>query len=136
MKYSNKYKNKNHLIKTKNKICSSVLHFGNIGLISLDSKYLNSKELESCKRNILKRIKSKGTLIVKVNPFLGVTSKPFATRMGKGKGMIDKWVLPAKKSMVLFEVKCPEQNITQVKWALNLASNSLSIKTKIVENIF
>lgn len=136
MKYSNKYKNKNHLIKTKNKICSSVLHFGNIGLISLESKYLNSKELESCRRNILKRIKSKGTLIVKINPFLGVTSKPLATRMGKGKGMIDKWVLPTKKSMVLFEVKCPEYNKTQVKWALNLASNSLSIKTKIIENIF
>jgi len=89
MKYTNKYKNKNHLIKNKNKMKSSILHFGNIGLISLENKYLNSKELESCKRNILKRIKSKGTLVVKVNPFLGITAKPLATRMGKGKGMID-----------------------------------------------
>jgi len=136
MKYTNKYKNKNHLIKTKNKICSSTLHFGNIGLISLESKYLNAKELDSCKKNILKRIKSKGTLIMKINPFLGVTTKPLATRMGKGKGMIDFWALPAKKSMVLFEIKCNVCDKDHIKWALELASNSLSIKTKIIKKIF
>lgn len=136
VKYTNKYKNKNHLIKTKNKLCSSVLHFGNIGVIALDTKYLNSKELDSCKKNILKRIKSKGELIVKINPFLGITSKPLATRMGKGKGMIDTWALPVKRGMVLYEVKCPIQNLTQIRWALNLASNSLSIKIKIIEKVF
>lgn len=136
IKYSNKYKNKNHLIKIKKKLSSSTLHFGNVGMIALNAKYLNSNELDSCRKNILKRIKSKGELIVKVNPFLGITSKPLATRMGKGKGMIDTWSLPVKHGMVLFEVRCPVQNLTQIKWALKLASNSLSINIKIIENIY
>lgn len=88
MKYNTKLKNKTHFIKVKNKIKSSTLHFGTIGLIVLKNGYIDSQAFDSCKKNILKRIKSKGKLITKSYPFLGVTSKPIAIRMGKGKGPI------------------------------------------------
>jgi len=136
MKYTNKFKNKTHFIKIKNKINSSKLHFGNIGLISLNSSYLNSKEFDSCKNKILKLIKSKGKLIIKVNPFLGVTSKPIAIRMGKGKGMIDKWVIPTKKGTILFEVVCSKEHLVHIKNSLEIASNNLSISTKIITEYY
>lgn len=136
MKHNNKYQNKNHLINVKNKLTSSTIHFGTIGLISLENNYINSKELESCKKIILKKIKSKGTLIVKTNPFLGVTSKPLATRMGKGKGMISKWVLPAKKGTVIFEIRCNKINLINSKEAFTSIQQNLSVKTKIISNIY
>ena len=139
IKYINKYKNKNHLLKPKNKIISSILTIGTIGIISITTGYLTEKELESCKKNILKKIKNienKKNLIIKRNPFLNQTFKPLATRMGKGKGLITKWLLPIKKGMVLFELKCTKQTETQIKGALKLALHSLSIKTKIIKNIY
>ena len=86
--YKNKYQNKNHLINLKNKIKSSKLHFGSLGIISLENTYFKKKELEAFKRTILKKIKGKGQLIIKITPFLGITGKP-NIRLGKGKGAID-----------------------------------------------
>ena len=59
MKYKNKFQNKTHFINIKNKTNSSTLHFGSIGLMALNNSYIDSKEFESCKKNILKRILKK-----------------------------------------------------------------------------
>ena len=86
MQYSNKYQNKNHLIPVKRKLKGSLLHFGKIGLILVENGYLKDSEWQTCSDSLDKKIKSKGTLVKKVTPFLGVTAKPNGTRMGKGKG--------------------------------------------------
>jgi len=56
--------------------------------------------------------------------------------MGKGKGMIDKWVYPSKRGMVLFEIKCNDALLSYVKNVLKKSSNSLSIKTKVIDNFY
>ena len=107
--------------------------------MSLNKGYINEKELNSCKKIILKKIKfigGKKNLIMKVNPFLGKTFKSLNSRMGKGKGLIEKWILPIKKGMILFEIKCNLKSKIKAQSALNLAANSLSIKTKLIENIY
>lgn len=131
MHYKNKYQNKNHLVKTKNKIKSSKLHFGELGVISLSNEYFSKKELESFKRTISKKIKGKAQLIIKINPFLGITKKP-NIRLGKGKGPIDYWVAPIKKGSILFEIKTDHSNIESIKNILSTIIKKLSFKTKIV----
>lgn len=133
--YKNKYQNKNHLINIKNKIKSSKLHFGSIGIISLETCYFKKKELEAFKRTVLKKIKGKGQLIIKIHPFLGVTSKP-NIRLGKGKGAIDYWVYPVKKGFILFEIKCSPENLISIFNILNILKKKLSFKTKLIKTYY
>lgn len=67
---------------------------GNCGLLSFESKYLVPEEFESIRKLIVRffrknKIKSMFTkpfLFFRVFPYLSLTAKPKAVRMGKGKG--------------------------------------------------
>jgi large subunit ribosomal protein L16 len=59
-----------------------------------------------------------------------ITKKPQETRMGKGKGAPDSWVMVVKPGRILYEMEgVPE---SEAREALRLAANKLSIKTRIV----
>ena len=60
-----------------------------------------------------------------------ITKKPQETRMGKGKGAPDQWVMVVKPGRILYEMEgVPEK---EAREALRLASHKLSIKTKFVK---
>ena len=72
---------------------------------------------------------AEGTLF-RVFPDKPVTKKPQETRMGKGKGAPDSWVMVVKPGRILYEMEgVPE---SEAREALRLAANKLSIKTRIV----
>jgi large subunit ribosomal protein L16 len=59
-----------------------------------------------------------------------ITKKPQETRMGKGKGAPDSWVMVVKPGRILYEMEGVTE--TEAREALRLAANKLSIKTRIV----
>jgi large subunit ribosomal protein L16 len=59
-----------------------------------------------------------------------ITKKPQETRMGKGKGAPESWVMVVKPGRILYEMEgVPEADARE---ALRLAAHKLSIKTRFV----
>jgi large subunit ribosomal protein L16 len=65
------------------------LKFGTVGLKTTSFGRLDSKQLNSFKKSVVKIIKKRGKFILNVFPQTPITKKPLAIRMGKGKGFVD-----------------------------------------------
>lgn len=105
------------------------LKFGKIGLKSIESGFLNPKQVEAARQAITRKTKRKIKLWIKIFPHLPVTAKPTGTRMGKGKGRLTHWAARVRGGTVLFEV-CGPNTKTLIE-ALKSGSKKLPLKTKI-----
>jgi large subunit ribosomal protein L16 len=63
---------------------------GEFGLQSIDRGWLNSQQLESARKAIVKEMKRNGKLWIRAFPSLPYTAKPAEVRMGKGKGEVKR----------------------------------------------
>jgi large subunit ribosomal protein L16 len=66
------------------------LNFGNIGLKSIESGHLTSKQINTIRQTVNKIIKKKGKLRINIFPNTPMSKKPLEVRMGKGKGNVDR----------------------------------------------
>ncbi len=108
----------------------STLAFGDFGLKALEPKYITSRQIESCRITIARRLQRDGQTWIRIFPDMPVTSKPAETRMGKGKGALDHYVAVVKPGRILFEVAGVSKEFAED--ALRRASHKLPIKTKFV----
>lgn len=105
--------------------------FGDFGLQSLGRGWMTNRQIEACRISINRYLKRKGKVWIRIFPHKSVTGRPPETRMGKGKGAVEKWVAVVKPGTMLFEIAgVPEAD---AKEALRLASNKLGIRTRFVE---
>jgi large subunit ribosomal protein L16 len=111
----------------------NTVDFGDFGLQALEPAWIDSRQIEACRRAIVRRIRRTGQIWIRIFPDKPVTAKPAETRMGKGKGSVDKWVAVVKPGRVLFEIK--GVSLEEAKEALTLAAFKLPIKTKIIKRI-
>lgn len=106
------------------------LSFGDYGLQSLGRGRITNVQIEACRVAINRHLKRKAKVWIRIFPHKPVTKKPLETRMGKGKGNVDRWVAVVKPGTMLFEVgACGEQ---QAKLALRLAASKLPLRTRFV----
>ena len=81
------------------------LRFGDSGLKSLENGRITSKQIETVRQAIRRKIRPFGGKIwIRIFPHIAITSKPAEVRMGKGKGSIKTWVAKVKKGQVLYEI--------------------------------
>ena len=52
--------------------------------------------------------------------------------MGKGKGLVDKWVYPARKSRILFEMSRHQFKLKNIRTLFKISSVKLPVKTKLI----
>jgi large subunit ribosomal protein L16 len=104
---------------------------GEMGLKSLESRLITSKQIESCINTLKKNLGKKGKYWLKIFPHKPKTKKPPETRMGGGKGDVEDYVALVRAGTILFEVSGLDKNF--LKEALRQVSYKLPIKTKIVE---
>ena len=105
--------------------------FGDFGLQSLGRGWMTNRQIEACRISINRYLKRKGKVWIRIFPHKSVTGRPPETRMGKGKGAVEKWVAVIKPGTMLFEIAgVPEAD---AKEALRLASNKLGIRTRFVK---
>ncbi|ALM20455.1 LSU ribosomal protein L16p [Nonlabens tegetincola] len=106
------------------------LAYGTFGIKSLDSNFINSRQIEAARIAATRYMKREGSLWIKIFPDKPITKKPLEVRMGKGKGNVEYWAAVVKPGRVLFEVAGVPQAIAQE--ALRLAAQKLPVKTKFI----
>ncbi len=104
--------------------------FGQFGLQALENAWMTDRQIEAARVALMKVTKRGGKTWVRVFPDKPITKKAAETRMGKGKGMPEKWVAVIKRGRVLFELEgIPEE---LAKDALRLAAHKLPFKTRFI----
>ena len=106
------------------------LAYGTFGIKSLESNFINSRQIEAARIAATRYMKREGSLWIKIFPDKPITKKPLEVRMGKGKGNVEYWAAVVKPGRVLFEVAGVPQAIAQE--ALRLAAQKLPVKTKFI----
>ena len=109
-------------------IRGSGINFGEYGLRALENAWFTNIQIEAARVAISRHIVG-GRLWIRAFPDKSVTKKPQETRMGKGKGDIDKWVCVVRKGMILFEVGGIP--LEAAREALRMAAMKIPFKTKM-----
>lgn len=104
--------------------------FGDFGLKALEPAWITSRQIESCRIAITRKMKRDGKVWIRIFPDKPVSKKPLETRMGKGKGAPEFWVAVVKPGRILFEVSGVSKELATE--ALTVAMHKLPIKAKIV----
>jgi large subunit ribosomal protein L16 len=106
------------------------IDFGSFGLKSLEPGWITSRQIESARIAVTRRMKREGQLWIRIFPDKPVTKKPNEVRMGKGKGAPEYWVAVVKPGTILFESGGVSEEVARE--SLRLAAQKLPIKTKFV----
>jgi large subunit ribosomal protein L16 len=108
----------------------SDVSFGDYGLKAMECGWVTQREIEAGRIAITRFIKRSGRIWIRMFPDKPITKKPQETRMGKGKGAPEAWVMVVKPGRILYEMEGVSE--TEAREALRLAAHKLSIKTKFV----
>jgi len=105
--------------------------FGTYGLQAVEPAWLSAQQIEAMRVTLSRALRKAGKFFLRVFPDKPVTAKPAETRMGKGKGAVDKWVAVAKRGRVLCEVAGVDT--ARAREVLKHVSHKLPLKTRFVE---
>ena len=108
----------------------SDVSFGDFGLRALEPCWLTSRQIEAARVAMTRFVKRGGKIWTRVFPDKPITKKPPETRMGKGKGAPEAWVVVVKPGKMLFEMEGVPLSVATE--AMRLASMKLSVPTKFV----
>ena len=104
---------------------------GDYGLQAISHGRVTARQIEAARMAMSRAAKRGGRLWVRIFPDKPICKKPAETRMGKGKGSPEEWVVPVKRGRMLYEMKGVDR-ATAVE-SLKRAAHKLSARTKIVE---
>ncbi|MEN3014766.1 MAG: 50S ribosomal protein L16 [bacterium] len=116
-------------MKRKATKCNRVL-FGDFGLQALEPGWITANQIEAARVVISRNLKKGGKIWIRIFPHKSVTKKPAETRMGGGKGDVDKYVAVVKPGTVMFEVTGLKED--QAHEILKQASYKLPIKARVI----
>jgi len=109
---------------------ANTLAFGDIAVKAVEAGRINSRQIEAARITSTRKIKRQGKIWIRVFPAKPLTAKPLETRMGKGKGPVDQWVMNIKPGRIIFEMAGVEHGLARE--ALMLAVHKLPFKCKII----
>ena len=102
---------------------------GKVFLKAISPGRLSLKHLEAARKVIRRKMKKQGFLKAYAYPYVSITKKPLAVRMGKGKGAIDDWVFPIRPGRLVFEIS--NCSLDLAAEALFMAAKKLPLKCKV-----
>ena len=109
----------------------SELSFGDFGLKAVDRGWLTAIQLEAARVALTRHVKRGGKIWTRVFPDKSYSKKPAETRMGKGKGAPEYYVVVIKPGRIIFEMGgIPE---ALAKSAMRLCAYKIPIRTKFVK---
>nr|AVI15622.1 ribosomal protein L16 [Plasmopara viticola] len=104
--------------------------YGKYAIKAVEEIRLTSKQIESARKVIVRKMKKLGFLWIRVFPDTPVTAKPTENRMGKGKGTVSFWVAKIKRGQILYEIS--DISIENAKKVLKAGANKLPVKTRFI----
>jgi len=127
-----KYRKMHRGVQKRTKISGrgTTVAFGEIGLMAVESAWINSRQIEAARRAITHYIKRGGKVWIRIFPDKPITQKPAETRMGSGKGSVEYYVAVIKPGRVMFELGGVRADIAAE--ALQRAAQKLPVKCKVV----
>jgi large subunit ribosomal protein L16 len=108
----------------------SSLAFGDFGLKALECGWITDRQIEAARVAMTRFIKRGGKVWIRMFPDKPITKKPAETRMGKGKGAPEQWVVVIRPGKILFEMEGVAAETARE--AMRLAASKLPIPTKMV----
>jgi len=106
------------------------LNFGDYGLQAVGRGRLSSRQIEAARIAITRSVKRGGKIWIRIFPDKPITKKPAETRMGKGKGPPEEWVVVVRPGRILYEMEGVSREVAQK--AFRLASFKLPFSTKFI----
>jgi len=107
------------------------LAFGDYGIQAVESCWLSAQQIEAMRVAVSRKTKKIGKMFLRVFPDKPITKKPAETRMGKGKGNIDRWVAVVKRERIIFELKGVSEEAARS--ICKAASHKLPLKVKFIK---
>ncbi len=108
----------------------ATLAFGDYGLQATDRGWMTARQLEAARVALTRHIKRGGRVWIRVFPDKPLSKKPAETRMGKGKGNPETWVVVIQPGRIIFEMEGVTEAVA--KEAMQLAAHKLSVSTQVV----
>ncbi len=109
----------------------SSLSFGDYGLQATECGRLTARQIEAARIAMTRHVKRGGKVWIRIFPDKPVTRKPAETRMGKGKGSPEEWVVVVKPGRMLYEMEGITHDVARS--ALTLAAHKLPLSTQFVK---
>ena len=106
------------------------IEFGTVALKALSAGRINSRQIEAARIAMTRHINRQGKVWIRIFPDKPISKKPLETRMGKGKGSVEDWVMNIKTGRILYEIAGVSDVVA--KEALTIAGHKLPLLTKIV----
>ena len=103
---------------------------GTFGIKSLDSNFVNARQIEAARIAATRYMKREGSLWIRIFPDKPITKKPLEVSMGNGKGAVEYWAAVVKPGRMLFEIGGVSEPVARE--ALRLAAQKLPVRTKYV----
>jgi large subunit ribosomal protein L16 len=104
--------------------------FGDLAIKAVEAGRIDSRQIEAARVALTRHVKRQAKTWIRVFPDKPLTKKPLETRMGKGKGSVEKWVMNIKPGRIIYEIAGIDEGLARE--ALTLAMNKLPFKTKII----
>lgn len=111
-----------------NFVASSTIN-GTVFLKAISPGRLSLKHLEAARKVVRRKMKKQGFLRAYAYPYVSITKKPLAVRMGKGKGAVDDWIFPVRPGRLIFEVS--NCSLDLAAEALSMAAKKLPLRCKV-----
>tara|TARA_B100001146_G_C15755166_1_gene253425 strand:+ start:51 stop:458 length:408 start_codon:yes stop_codon:yes gene_type:complete len=109
------------------------LDFGTFGLKATSRGALTSRQIESARRAMTRKVKRGAKIWIRVFPDKPITKKPLEVRQGKGKGNVEYWVCPVKPGKILYEMEGVDEELARE--AFKLAAAKISVTTCFVRRM-
>jgi large subunit ribosomal protein L16 len=108
----------------------ATVSFGDYGLQATERGWVTARQIEAARIAMTRHVKRGGKIWIRVFPDKPITKKPLETRMGKGKGNPEEWVVVIKPARILYEMEGVTEEVARE--AMRLAAHKLPIKTRFV----
>lgn len=108
----------------------SQMAFGEYGLRAVTSGWVTAAQIEAARKVLVHYTRREGKIWVRIFPDKPITQKALGTRMGSGKGEINKYVAVVTPGRILFELGGVPYQMASV--AFERAADKLPIATKFI----
>lgn len=105
--------------------------FGEYGLQALESAWVTSRQIEAARIAMTRYIKRGGKIWIRIFPHKPISARPAETRMGKGKGSVERHVAVVKNGTIMYEMNGVPEHVARE--AMRLAMHKLPVKCKFVK---
>src|SRR5690606_26455783 len=102
-------------------IRGSKVSFGEYALKATGRGRLTSRQIESARRDLTRKVNRCGKMWIRVFPDKPITEKPLDVWMGKGKGNVEYWVCQIQPGRVLYEIEVVPEELAREAFALAAA---------------